>query len=289
MKFVLLPLLASLTASLGNVSIRLFQEKVQKNRRDLQVFQALYTFLSSLVFLFVSGFRFPGTTAGLLLTVAFAGCLLASTIGLAQSYLCGPMSLSGVIISCSVVMPVAFGCLAYGEVLTLTRLLGIGFLLAAFIVTGAGSGEGKKEITFRWILWVMVSFLGSGFGAIVLAVYSRLPETGTNNGFMAISFFVEACMLSLGVLFARRPGEKARVTAPFFGLAGLSALGCFGTNLLVIYLSGIMPASLLHPVYNGAAATVVTIVSCLAFRERMSRKKLAIILLGICAIVFLNL
>ena len=48
---LLLPLVAGATACLGNISIRLFEEKVQKSRRDLQVFQALYNLLSGLVFL----------------------------------------------------------------------------------------------------------------------------------------------------------------------------------------------------------------------------------------------
>lgn len=286
---LLLPLVAGMTACVGNVSIRLFQAKVQTSRRDLQGFQVLYTLLCGVVFLLVSGFRFPTTAAGLLLTVAFAGCLVASTIGVAQSYLCGPMSLSGVIISCSVVLPVAFGCLVYHEALRAMHFLGIGFLLATFILTGTGSGEGKKEINIRWILWVMLSFLGSGFGAIVLAAYSKLPEVNNNNGFMAMSFFVESAMLGLYVLGGRKGEKKVRVTMPFFGLAMLSAVGCFGTNLLIIYLSGVMPASLLHPIYNGVAGIVTTVVSCLAFRERMTWKKALILALGICAVVFLNL
>jgi len=68
-----------------------------------------------------------------------------------------------------------------------------------------------------------------------------------------------------------------------------AAAGCFGTNLLIIYLSGVMPASLLHPIYNGASGILITLISCLAFRERMSRKKAMVLLLGICAVIFLNL
>ena len=286
---LLLMLLASVTASLGNVSIRLFQERVQKTRHDLRVFQVMYMLLCGMVFLLLSGFRFPGTAKGLLLTAAFGGCLVASTIGVAQSYLCGPMSLSSVIVSCSVVLPVAFGCLVYSERLDVVHWIGIGCLLTAFILTGTGSGEAKKEITLRWLLWVMLSFLGSGFGAIVLAAYSKLPETGSNNGFMAISFFVASALLALDTFSRRKGGETVCLTFPFFGLSALSALGCFGTNLLIIYLSGVVPASLLHPIYNGASGVMVTMISCLAFRERMTVKKAIILFLGICTIVFLNL
>lgn len=288
-----LPVLAGVTACVSSVGIRLFEEKVQKHQRDLQAFQSLYLLLCGLVFLVLSGFRFPTTALGLLLTVAFAGCLSVSTIGTTASYLCGPMSLSSVINSCSVVLPILFGCLVYDEKMTVLHLIGIALLLATFILTGTGSGEGKKEITLKWALMVLMSFLGNGFGAVVLAVYARLPETGSDSGFMAISFFISALLLFLCLCFtgrgAGRAEEPVRLSMPFFWTSGLSALGCFGTNLLIIYLSGVMPASLLHPVYNSASGILVSVVSCLLFRERMDRKKVLILVLGICSVVFLNL
>lgn len=291
--FLFLPVLAGVTACVSSIGIRLFEEKVQKHQRDLQAFQSLYLLLCGLVFLVLSGFRFPVTARGLLLTVAFAVCLSVSTIGTTASYLCGPMSLSCVISSCSVVLPILFGCLVYKESLTVLHLIGIAFLLATFILTGFGSGEGKKEITLKWALMVLLSFLGNGFGAVVLAVYARLPETGSNSGFMAISFFLSALLMFLYLCVtgrgAGRIKEPVQLSIPFFWTAGLSALGCFGTNLLIIYLSGVMPASLLHPVYNSASGILVSLVSWLLFRERMNRKKVLILLLGICAVVALNL
>jgi len=290
---LLLSFCAAITSSFSSTGIRLFEEKVQKNSRDLQAYQALYVALSGVVFLLLSGFRFPQSAAGWLLTVAFGAALAVSSIGTAESYLCGPMSLSSVIISCNVVMPVLFGCLFFHEHLSLPHVIGIGFLLMTFVLTGMGSGSGKREISLKWIFMVLCGFLGNGFGAIVLAVYSRLPENGSNNGFMAVSFFLGAAMLLLYMLFKGRNGGRERepvhVTGLFVLFALWAAAGCFGTNLLIIYLSGVMPASLLHPIYNGASGILITLISCLAFRERMSRKKAMVLLLGICAVIFLNL
>ena len=290
---VFLPVLAGVTSCISSIGIRLFEEKVQKHQRDLQAFQTVYLLMCGVVFLALSGFRFPTTTAGLLLTIAFALCLSVSTIGTTQSYLCGPMSLAGVINSCSVVLPILFGCLVYNETLTAMHIIGILFLLATFVLTGVGSGEGEQEITLKWVLMVMMSFLGNGFGAVVLAVYAKLPETSSDSGFMSIGFLISALLLFVYFCCTGRgegrSKEPVRLSMPFFWTSGLSALGCFGTNVLIIYLSGVMPASLLHPIYNGASGVLVTMVSCLFFRERMDRKKVLILLLGICAVVFLNL
>lgn len=288
-----LPLLASVTVCIRGVGIRLFQERVQRNGRELQVFQILYTFLCGLLFLAFSGLRFPQSEKGLLLAAAFAVCLSGCTIGLTQSLLCGPMSLSGVISSCSVVMPILFGCLVYEETLSGLHLVGIGCLLATFAVTGLGTEEGRKEITPRWLFMVMLNFLGGGFGAIILAIYNKLPEPGTNNGFMVLSFFGAAVLLTVFTLLnwrgLDRKQETVHITGEFAGYIAIAALGCFGTNMLIIYLSGVMPASLLHPLYNGAGGLLMTLVSCILFRERMTAKKAVILLLGLCTVVLLNL
>lgn len=281
---LLLPLLASVTVCVRSIGIRLFQEKVQKTLRDLQIFQSLYTLFCGVVFLLLSGFRFPQTGAGLCLSAAFAVCLTSCTIGLSQGLLCGPMSLTSVISSCSVVMPILFGCLVYRETLGALHLLGIVCLLGTFILTGIGSGEDKKEITPKWVCMVMMNFLGGGFGAIILALYNKLPEQGSNNGFMSLSFFGASVLLAAFTWFVHRKEqkpEKVRLTKSFLGFVSLAALGCFGTNLLIIHLSGIMPASLLHPLYNGASGLMMTLISCLLFRERMSWKSW-----GFCCWVF---
>ena len=290
---LLLSFVAAVTAAVNSIGIRLFQEKVQKNRRDLQAYQTLYIFLSSVVFLLISGFRFPVTTEGRLLTIGFGLALALSTIGMAESFLCGPMSLSSVIISCNVLMPIVYGCLVYRESIGIFHLLGIMFLLATFVLTGIGAKEGKRGISLKWILLVLTAFFGNGLGAIIETIYSRLPEANNNNGFMSISFFLGSLMLLGYVTFSGRNGRKKQepvcVTLPFVGLAVWAALGCFVTNMLLLYLCGEMPASLLYPVYNGVNGVLVTVFSCVFFREKMDRKKLLMILLGICAVVFLNL
>lgn len=290
---LLLSFLAAVTASINSIAIRLFEEKVQKNHRDLLAYQIAYIFLGGMVFFLFSGFSFPATTQGRLLTIVFGAALTMSSIGMAESYLCGPMSLSSVIISCNVVLPVLFGCLVFREVLSAFHLIGMALLLAMFILSGTGSNEAKREISLKWILMVMLAFLGEGLGAITLAAYGRLPETGDNKGFMAISFFAATVMLLVNMLISGRKGRKQQhpvhISVPFVLLAVWAAVGCFVTNLLVIYLAGVMPSSVLYPVYSGSVGILVTLISCVCFRERMSGKKAVMILLGIGAVVFLNL
>lgn len=74
-----------------------------------------------------------------------------------------------------------------------------------------------------------------------------------------------------------------------FGTAILTALGSFVSNGMTLLLNGMMDASVLYPLYNGLNVVLLTLVSCLAFRERMTGKKIVILAVGICAIVLMNL
>lgn len=86
-----------------------------------------------------------------------------ANIGNCGCFLYGPMSLSSVIKSCSVLLPIGYGCLVYQETMTLHHLLGIACLILLFILTGLGNREGKKEISPRWFLTMPMSFLAMVF------------------------------------------------------------------------------------------------------------------------------
>lgn len=59
MEFALI-LFTSCFATLGNASVRLFESKVQKNRRDLLAFMTSYVFLGGVLFFVTSIWIFPG-------------------------------------------------------------------------------------------------------------------------------------------------------------------------------------------------------------------------------------
>lgn len=235
MKFSLI-MLTSCFATLGSASVRLFEEKVQKNRRDLMVFMTTYVLLGGVLFLLTSSMEFPGTKGGWLLAVGYGVCYAMANIGSCESFLCGPMSLTSVITSCSVLIPIVFGCAAYHEVMTLPHLLGIAFLIGMFALTGVGSGGGEKEASPRWLVMVLLSFLGSGICAVIAVAYSRMTNGAGQNGFLAMGFFCSAAIFLIYVLRLgpRNTQEPLRLTWGFAGTGSLTALACFVSNGLLV-------------------------------------------------------
>ena len=290
MNFALI-LVCSLTATISSIAIRLFQQKLQKSLRHLYVFQFSYTLICAVVYLIMAEFRPLHGQNAWLLAIAFAACLSVCTIGTSEMYLHGPMSLSSVIVSCNILMPIVFGCVFYNETLKAVHIIGCLFLMATLILSGIGPKEEKKEIRPRWYLMVAMAFLGNGFGAVVLNAYGKLYVGAGNNAFLGISFLLSATVLFFYIFLAGGKKSEVKEVYPplFFLLIGISAAGCFGTNVLLLHLTGMFPASILYPVYNGGSSVMVSAISCLVFREPMNRKKLVTVLLGVCAVVLLNL
>jgi multidrug transporter EmrE-like cation transporter len=66
-------------------------------------------------------------------------------------------------------------------------------------------------------------------------------------------------------------------------------MGSFIGNGILMSLNTKMPATILYPMVNGGIGVLVAIVSCTAFKEKLTVLKFLAILTGIASIIFLNL
>lgn len=289
----LLMLLASVFSAVSSASIRGFQTKLNATSRQLQFFQFVYILLDSLIFFSAAGFVLPANPIIWLWAVGFALCMFTSSIGTVQSYRYGPMSLSSIIISCNVLMPILAGCLLYQEKLSIIHMFGIAFLLATVILSSIGPKGEKQEFHPIWFLYVLMAFLGNGFGAVILSSFGKIYQGAGNQSFMAAAFFLSALLLFLYYLFGGiRHREKAEPIRPlplFLVITAICAITCYAVNALLLFLAGRMSAALLYPIYTGVSSVLICLTSWLVFRERMTKKKLLNITLGLIAVILLNL
>jgi len=292
MNFALV-LLCGALASASNICLRAFQRTLQRAPQQMQTYQALYLLPAAVIYFLIAESPLPAAPEPWLLTLCFGLCMAVASIGTAESLLCGPMSLTSIITSCNVVLPILMGCLVYHEALSLFHLIGIMLLLTTFVLPALGSTDEKQKIPFKWYIFVLMAFFGNGFGAVILSIYSKLPYPGTNNSFLGISFVIAAVILFAYLLLCKRKNPELRISlqpSPLLFVLLTCSIGCvFGTNLLILHLTGLLPASILYPLYNGTSSVLICLVSCIVFREPIDRKKLLTILLGIGAVVLLNL
>lgn len=290
---LILLLLGGTIASISGLGTRCFQLHIQKHPLQMQLYQVFSLSIGAMIYLVLSGFTLPSVQEAWLLALCFGVCLAVSSIGHAEAMHNGPFSLTGIISSCNVLIPILVGCIFFQEHLQPGHIVGILLLLCTFVLPSIGTTEESKEIRPIWYFQILLSFLGNGFGAVILSAFNKLPTPGSSDSFMAASFFIGSLLLLAYLLLRKVSKPESVIRLPFswllVGLLAASALCVFGCNSLLIRLAAVYPSSMLFPIYNGISSVLSCFASCLFFQESIDRKKFITILLGIGAVVLLNL
>ena len=289
----LLAILSASAHSVGSVSLRLYQTKLQKSIADLRLYQGLAMLLAAICYWALNRFSLRLETTGVLLALCYGLDLVLTGITVSICYLCGPMSLASVISNACVVLPIAVGCIFYQEVMTFNQILGIvllGITLALPCFERSGSAA---KISWQWFPLILLAFFFNGMGAVLLNIYGRVADAAGRNAYLSIGYFVGAFLyLAISLYHHKRmglqPGKGFFSPLLAIVLAG-SALGSFIGNGILMSLNTKMPATILYPMVNGGIGVLVAIVSCTAFKEKLTVLKFIAILTGIASIIFLNL
>ena len=293
---LLLALLSASAHSMNSIATRTYQTRIQRNMAAYRLFQMSAALLISLQNLCLAGFALDLDRMGLFLALCYGVDLACTGILTAKCFACGPMSLTSVITNACVLMPIAVGCIWYNEVMTLPQIMGCLLLAATFVLSALKpkqAGEENNEIPAKWYLLVFLAFFCNGMGAVLLNIYGRVAASGQRNSFLALGYFVSALIyLANHRMEVRKTGPvhlKTMVRPLLFLLLAMGALGGFIGNSILMSLNTAMPASLLYPLVNGGIAVIVAIASCIIFREKLTVQRLLTILVGLAAIVTLNL
>ena len=287
---ILLALTSALAHSMGNVSLRTYQTKLQRTTADLRLFQGLYILSASVLYFALAGFRLDLDRTGILLALAYGLDLGLCFMASAACYLCGPMSLSSIITNACVVLPIVVGRVWYDETMRLPQILGCGLLALTFLLSGLGSKGGTK-ISFRWYPMVLMAFFLNGMGAVLLNIYGRVAASGARNSFLCLGYFVAAVVLFCVFLSHKkedRPTVRNYVRPLLIVLVAMSCLGSFIGNGILMSLNNAMPATILYPLVNGGIGVFVAIASCVVFKEKLTVLRFCTIVTGLAAIVVLN-
>jgi len=289
----LLAILSASAHSVNSVSLRLYQTKFQKTVADLRLFQGLAMLVAALCYWGLNRFSLQLDRAGLLLALCYGLDLVLTGITVSTCYLCGPMSLTSVISNACVVLPIAVGCIFYQEVMTVNQILGIVLLGITLALPCFEGGNSSGKIAWQWFPLIILAFFFNGMGAVLLNIYGRVADASGRNAYLTIGYFTGAVLyLAISLFHHKRLGQKTGKS--FFSplllivLAG-SALGSFIGNGILMSLNTRMPATILYPMVNGGIGVLVAIVSCTAFKEKLTVLKFLAILTGIASIIFLNL
>jgi drug/metabolite transporter (DMT)-like permease len=218
------------------------------------------------------------------LALLLSGAFVLSFYLLSKSVAAAGASLSAVSSRLSVLIPVFFSILFFGEMLNAEKLLGLLFALATFIsfafAMQTHNGQGEKRQ-----LWPLIAvFFSLGLTDFSMKLFQELQNAGEKPIFLAI-LFSGAFLLTLAVtLLKKLPFHKKSFTLGL--LLGLPNL--FSSWFLIGALEQ-FPAVMVFPAVNVGIILTTALASALIWREIPNRWGKLAILFGIAGIIFLTI
>lgn len=254
------------------------------------VYAALYGLLVSLVTLCLAHFRLAPTGGTVVLGCLDGVVLFLYNLGMIHAARTGPYAFQSIVMLFgSIVVCLVFSAVYWGDRLTVMQLVGIGIMLAAFVVLNSG-GIDFGGIKKGYFFWVALLFFTNGLYGVLLDAQQR-QYPGERNEMIVITFLSSAGV-SLAYLLvtqrskAVRAFQMGRAAWGFAVGSGLSA--AFAVYTLMVLLAYI-PSYILYTINNGSILVLSALLCAVALKERMTKMTIAGILLSVLSIVLLSL
>lgn len=226
---------------------------------------SLYTFVSSIIF-------------GLVTASSQYFCLLAMKLG--------PMSFSVLFTYLSALIPTIFGIIYRQTPPTVIQVLGLLLMIITFIL----SIDFKEDsgMSIKWLLAVAGSFLGMGLLGVCQTVHQTSSYAYEIHGFLFWTFlFALVFFIILYIPYSIKDKKCGKMKKQYKAIDFTSMIltGVFlgAINLINLYLSGKMPSVIFFPTVNGGVIILSGLASIFIFKEKLPKKKIAGLIIGIIA------
>lgn len=253
----------------------------------------IYTVLSAIsaltVFLFSSNFSLEFNKQTLIYSFFFAISYAAALLGITVAIAIGPLSLSSLLQSYSLIIPTLYGIIFLGEPVKSTMI--IGFVLLVISLFAVNYSKDKKrglKISKKWIIAIITTFIGNGMCSTV----QKLQQVGSNGKYkseLMIGALIISAIILLPIAFHTEKGKIKISVKKGWYLAATCGFANGIVNLFVMILGGRIPVSLLFPVISAGGIILSSAISVFFYKEKLTKIQLTGVAIGVISIVFLNL
>lgn len=268
-----------------------FNHRYMKNKADYFLFSSLYFVLVVAALLAFYGF---GTIAPqtFLIAIPFGIVFITSILLYMKAMETGSMSFSALVFSFGLLVPVLFGQLFWQENIGFLQVLALGVLFISFYLAGGLKREPAVGFNAKWLVLSISAMLGNG-ALMTLGKAHQKALPGKDVGEFLIVAFATASLVSILLTAYRIRIVKERITqtnkVPYlFLVLGAGLTTAFG-NMMALSLTGKVPAVILFPLMNGGIVFLSSILSVMLYKEKMTSRSVAGLILGLLALVLICL
>lgn len=257
-----------------------------KTVTDAILFNGLIFIFASLFFLKnIWNFRISVVLFGIIFgafTIIFQLCYI-------KAMSCGNVSLTVLIVNLSMVIPLTVSLIFYNEQLNILRLCGI---ILTFIVLILNVNKKERSLNFKkWFPLCLLASFTNGCLAICQQVFGKTQWKNETQCFVSWSYITAAAFSILLYSFFKAKGNKItfkiKPSVILYGLCMGAVLGLF--QVINTKAISTIDSTLLFPTYNGGTLILSNVSSITFLKEKLKNNQKISILVGIIAIILLNL
>lgn len=256
------------------------------------LFGGLISLCAMTVFLAVTSVKGAWTwhPSLLLPAVGFGLSYAVGTVFTVLAIRYGSLARTTLITSYSLLVPALAGLIILREPIRVTLIAGMLLVaLTLWLINHRKVGR-DAHVTPKWMLCVTLGFAGNGLCSTVQKLAPHyIPKDQLNQDlYMTIALGISAVLLIAASILTKETDHRLtlRRGAPWAILCGLCNSG---VNLLVLYLNGRLPASVLFPTVSVGQIILICLYASLICHERHTKKQWAGFAVGIAAAILLNL
>lgn len=249
-------------------------------------YSAMVAFFAMTFFLISSGGKLYFIKETLPYSVAFGilyGITAFSTVK-AMKY--GPISLTALAISISLVIPTLYGMIVLKEPIGILKHIGIILLVLALVLINIKKNDDMK-LSFKWAAFTIACFLGNGFATTLQKIQQMAFDGGYKSEYMIVALAI-VCILFF-VLGLGKQGDKKKAICECVKYAAPAGIANGMASFLVMVLTAMLPTAILFPSISAVNMSLTFVLALVVFREKLSKTQTFGYIVGIISVVLLNM
>lgn len=283
MEYLLLALAASGT-TFQNVMAKRFNTK--ESIRNPFFYSMVVAFTAMIFFVVSAGFKLNFNIEFLPYSIIFGVFFAIASVGNVYAMENGPMSLTSLVLSLSLILPTMFGIIVLDDPIGIFKYVGIFLLIVAIVLINIKNEKGTK-LSLKWAIYALLTFICNGGCTIAQKMQQLAFDGAYKSEFMIVSLVI--VWVSLFLFGLKKHGDKKemlKIAAKYAAPAGL-ANGM--VNLLIMILTGMLPTAVLFPSISAGGMALTFMLALTIFKEKLSKTQTIGYIAGIISVVLLNL
>ncbi|MGI6280118.1 MAG: EamA family transporter [Acutalibacteraceae bacterium] len=193
----------------------------------------------------------------------------------------GPIALTSILASFSLIIPFLFGIFVLREPITVYGIIGVVLLFVAIIMI---NGKKEKGLSLKWWAFALLTLISNGICSLVQKFHQINFPKQQRIEFMLASMITVLIILML-LNFTKRERKKLclRTTGLLSGVMNGTA------NYIILYLAATEKASVLFPVISVINVISIFAIGRIFFKERLKLSQIIGLVFGLASVVLLNL